>query len=71
MCIEAPLIRVDAGGWCMNIAEHLRPALILDWLKLTMGHAKGFDLWYRSGVICACDLEVLIEYHSNPDVKCV
>ena len=30
-----------------------------------MGHAKGADLWYRSGVMCAYNCEVLIGYWST------
>ena len=40
-------------------------ALTEDWLRITMGHAKGFDWWYRNGVMCACDHVVLIWYYSN------
>ena len=36
-----------------------------DWLRITMGHTKGFDWWYRSRVICAYDCKVLIGHWSN------
>ena len=39
--------------------------LIQNWLEVTMGHAKGSNWWYRSGMMCACDCKVLIGYQSN------
>ena len=29
-------------------------------MKLTMDHAEGSDGWNKSGVMCACDHEILI-----------
>ena len=50
----------------MNITEYSSAVLTLDWLRIAIGHTKGFDLWYRSRVRCAYGHEVLIWYHSNP-----
>ena len=50
----------------MNIAEYSSATLTLDWLRITMGYVEGFDRWFRSGVMCACDDKVLIGCHSNP-----
>ena len=34
-----------------------------------MGHIKGSDWWFMSGVMYACDHKVLIGYNSNAVLK--
>ena len=36
--------------------------LTWDGLQITMGYVNGCNLWFRSGVMCACDYERLVGY---------
>ena len=69
LCIVGLQLRLGAcegvGALILLSTDRGTVALTEDLLRIMMDHVKGLDWWYRNGMLCACDPEVLIRYHSN------
>ena len=58
------IVTDDTGGVCTWILLSTQDAtLTWDWQRITIGNAEGSNWWYRSGMTCACNHEVLIGSH--------